>query len=119
MHDVSSSRRYVCVYVCMYKCEQQVLSWLNGSRDEKTAASQGLGSPLKSPALVPMTHEETLKAMLKASLNTAPPVRHNGVSPLCITGVSAGLPGKDRDVFSNTNLAVSMMTVLPCPCLLL
>lgn len=85
----------------------QVLSWLNGRGDDKTVGSQGLGSPLKSPALVPMTHEETLKAMLKASLSTAAPVRHNGISPVCITGVSAGLPGKERDVFSSTNLAVS------------
>jgi hypothetical protein len=60
---------------------------------------------LKSPALAPVTHEETLKAMLKASLTTAnaPPVRHNG-SPIVITGVSAGLPGKHREVFSAQNL---------------
>lgn len=60
---------------------------------------------LKSPALAPLSHEETLKAMLKASLTTAaaPPVRHNG-SPVVITGVSAGLPGKHREVFSAQNL---------------
>jgi len=69
--------------------------------------STHLSLSLKSPALLPLTHEETLKAMLKASLTTAaaPPIRHHGSAPLVISGVAAGLPGKDRDVFSGTNLA--------------
>eukprot|EP00624_Nannochloropsis_granulata_P007034 evm.model.NODE_5962_length_8616_cov_28.606546.2 len=62
---------------------------------------------LKSPTLLELTHEETLKAMLKASITTAAasPIRHHGGAPLVISGVAAGLPGKDRDVFSGTNLA--------------
>lgn len=86
---------------------QQLLSGPAATALVPTSARLAPPTPrsLKSPALAPLSHEETLKAMLKASLTTAtaPPVRHNG-SPVVITGVSAGLPGKHREVFSAQNL---------------
>jgi hypothetical protein len=59
-----------------------------------------VGTPLKSPVPV-MSQEETLRGLLMTSM-TKRPGRSN--APIVISGVSAGLPGKDRAVFGADNL---------------
>lgn len=75
----------------------------------RSSSSLQATTPLstKSSALLSLTHEEALMSMLKASLTTAaaPPVHQHAKSPIVISGVAAGLPGKEREVFSATNLA--------------
>lgn len=57
---------------------------------------------LKSPAMAPhLTSEETLHAILHASLS-APQARVG--TPIAITGIAAGLPGRHRNVFQPDNL---------------